>query len=242
MQERQAVLICRTSFLFMEISNIRSLLDKINHFDQVTHGSGPIEEVESHLLNYLKQNQNDLEMWYNLVLLNLIFLHDETSALKYLAEMRAKFSDPKITILICFIQNEFLGGIEERDFKILETENAIDKKIEACRAFYLAMYYKNCGKGVDYSSRLIESTVLYKNFVHAYIELGYFFQEEKHDKKTAQSYFFRALDSIEKILAESEIKTYNYFDLDNYFDEMIFGVWCTTPKYEYIKSLVVESA
>jgi hypothetical protein len=39
------------------------------------------------------------------------------------------------------------------------------------------------------------------------------------------------------VSTEADIKSRNYFDLNTYFDEMIFGVRCIIPKYEYIKSL-----
>lgn len=223
----------------MEIKQVRSLLNEIDQLDQGNERFALIEKAEKVLPEYLMVPSSDIEIWYSLVLLKLIFLHDEFEAIQTLQEIWEKFHDERAVILIAFIKEEFLGGVEENDFSLLTIINPYDTRMQACKEKFISNYYKKIRPEQEYLNQLSKSVLLYEKYVHAHLDIGSFYKEERQDKQAARHYFSKALNCIEKVFDDSDLKHINSFDLDAYFNEMVYGIHCTKPKYEYIKALAV---
>lgn len=219
-----------------QASEINAILTEINYLDAGKLGKKQLDEVESLVLEYLKDNSTDIEMWYKLVLLNLNFFHDEESAIKHLRTIHELFKDDKSIILICFIHDEFWGGIEQEDDIALQEQIPADNRLQACREFYLAKFRKDKAIDEDFVKGLLRAVDHYNNYVHVYLELGHHFKDERADLKKAQTFFAKAIASVERELTVEGGKN-DYLDINFYFKEMVFGLYCTTPKLEYIKSL-----
>lgn len=221
----------------MEINQIKSLLAKVNHCNEDPERTILIRKAEKILIEYLTEVPSDLEMWYKLVLLNLVFFHDEFEGIKHLQTIWEKFQDARAPILIAFVKDEYLGGVEESDFETLSLITTSDLRLKACTEKLISDYCINNKSESDYLKHLAKSIFLCDKYVHAYLNLGYFYKEQKDDEITAMHYFSKALSSVEKVFNEDDTRNRDYFDLTGYFNEMVYSIHCTIPKYEYIKAL-----
>lgn len=218
-----------------KIMDIKEALKDIN--SSPTPDRKRLEQVETGIKKYLSENEWDVDMWYNLVLLNLLYFHDELGAVDLLTSILHRFNDPRSLIMICHIKEAYMGGIDEHLSELLQKMDTTDKLLTACKGFYLFAFFKNQGDP-NCLGYLTNSISLYEDFVHAYIELGYYYKDDLNDAKKAAYYFYKAFSAVKVVLDHNDIQQSNFFDLKNYFDEMIVGIACTQPKYEYIKSLV----
>lgn len=217
------------------------LLLEINKIISIpSSNSSNIELGKSWLLDYLKENDEDWEMWFKLSIMQLIPpLMDTDSAIRHLKYIWNNSKNVKSIIYIAIIQDMHFGFVEESTFNLLiEANNQKKEKLLLAMIKYcLGLFFKNS----DFASAEFyfkQSIDLCPMFVNAHSGLGYIYK--KRNMTLSKEFYFKAVQNIKRINSVNEILQNNnddWLSLIDFEEEIILGNCVTEPKYEYIISL-----
>lgn len=203
-----------------------------------TGDSTPIENAEKILLDYLKDNEEDTEMWYHLAILELLVpLVDYESAINYLDKVWHNTKDIKAIIYTAVIQ-DIHCVISDDIFDILQNHKTNDNLISSMCFYCMGLYYK-CNE--DYNNAklcFLKAVQLCSYFVHSYYNLGYLYKNENL-ALSKYYYCYAVTNIIISNYGENEGENDNWLSIDDFEKETILGVYATTPKYQF---LVEESS
>lgn len=201
-----------------------------------------VEAAETILLQELKKDPQNINLWIKLSLTELQFpFEDYVTALKYLNYVY-KLSPDNINALIleAGIKWHNLGFIDEELFARLNKVLIKDNQKMAIIYYLRSLYYidfsnhSKSDKGDNEKLNLEKSIMLCSKFVYPYKRLGQIFLSELKTKESKEM-FKTALSNIEKVYEEDSF--YDFTDLDVYIAEFITGTKISYINYKSIKEL-----
>jgi hypothetical protein len=215
----------------MESKEIRETIRRINTVGNSGPGKNQLQERLFYLLTKnLKNYPEHIDTYYQLFLLYVNVLRDYEEAMKTAMKCYKCHNDQISIILWSSIEEVYRGGIDK---KLVEMIRSVpnDSPYLDIFLFYESMYLKS--NGLPYEEKLKEVIVLNNSFVQAYIELSKIF---KSDSNQAHQYIRVAISKMTLYTGDS----YDFFDLDLYFREVIYLNSVSKYQLEYFESLVKE--
>ncbi len=174
-------------------------------------------ELERILLARLSQQPEDTDVFYKLILLNIEILEDQENAFRLLDEYYDRTLDGRSLLLLAHLQDDYRGGVEDRDVARLQQHPFTDATDVALSLMFQALYYKweykpyiNNGIKEKVVSLLEQSLATDPALTIARMNLADFLREISIWKKAAASVGRITED-------EPEAYTYNRFNIAEYF-------------------------
>lgn len=193
-----------------------------------------LEKAENLILDYLKEKENDTQMWYYLAILDLMPpLVDFDNSINYLKNVWNISKEIKAIIYIAVIQ-DIHCMISDEIFNIIKEYKTNDKKLLSMCHYCMGLYFKDKENFIEESIQSFMKTIeLYPCFVHSYYELGKIYKKENSQK--SKLFYENSYKNVKSIF--NETTDYNWLSIDNFENEIIFGTHLTQEKYDYLKQL-----
>jgi len=190
--------------------NKKELLQKINYIlsNANTSTDSSIIKCEQYIIEYLDTNPTDKEVWYNLVVLELIPpLADDTKAIELLNKIWRNFRDIKALIYVVVIQ-DIHSYISFKYINVLlnNLEIISDNKTKAMINYAIALYYIQNSDEQKAKKYLTNALHLQETFPNAYKLL--------FESQTADT----PINSLDYTTDD-----YDWLSLENFENEEIFG-------------------
>lgn len=178
-------------------------------------------ELEGLLITYLDDHEEELEACYQLVLLYLHTFNDAEGAVAILQDVYERLGDQRSLLLTAYLQQEYLGGVEETVFRALEGHLFEGDAPAALSLLFQALYflpqyrpYQHNGIKEKVTSLLEQSLTMDPRLTISYMHLGELLREPVYYKK--------AVTAV-KSVKENVPGEYGYdpFSMDEYFEYMV---------------------
>ncbi len=226
----------------MTNTNKEILLIEVNNLLSATCSTSKnIEQAELLFLEYLRDNKNDIEIWFKLAILELRPpLMDVDRSIFYLREIWNYSNNIKAVVYIAIVQDIYLGGIEKDILNILEINIKNiknDKLLLAMINYAVGLYYKNNNSSniINAIPYFLQAIDIIPYFVHSYYNLGQIYRAKNNN--LSKNYYLKAVQNVRNILKDIDKKSYDKLSISFFEEETILGSFTTQPKYDYLVSL-----
>jgi len=197
-----------------------------------------INSLDEKFKTYLDENLLEADMYLIHAIFNMIDFHDEYGSMEICKKCWENCRDERALVFICYILDDYQGGIHEALFNELIKLESSAFKIKSCIEMYIGIYYlKNDTQA--FIQNLNKSIVSYENNVHAYFILGRYYSEIKN-LSVANAFFKQGVSHVVTVSKIDDFpkKGYDFYSIDNYFDEMILWSDCTYIKYNHLTNQI----
>lgn len=196
-------------------------------------------EVEGIIKEQLKQNPQDIQLWFKLSLTELQYpFEDYESALKCINEIyKLSTNNLDALILETGIKWHNFGYIEDELFERLNKVKSNNSNKQAI-IYYLISLYFQFKKDIKNQKKYLEKSIMQcSEFVYPYKTFGklLLFESKLNESKKM---FQNALSNIKKIYYVDDF--YEFTDLEVYIKEFITGTEISEENYKYIKELTLR--
>lgn len=214
---------------------------------QSTTGDNPsekvLEQMESLLMNYLKDNPQDTDMWLKLAMLEFTPPWEDYDRIEKYINSILKYDENNVQALLVLANTQcaLRGDVSDDLFVRLQrccdivTDRELLSMLYSAIAWYYSWYSLRDEK--KYELSLLRSIDYCSAHVTNYKYLGILYLEtdrEAEGKKMIQY----ALANVRKIYEINKDFVYDITDLNRFFNEFFIGTHITQPNLESLRKLL----
>lgn len=145
--------------------------------------------------------------------------------------------NPIALILMTYVYRHYLGGIDTKLLAKILSLQILDPEITSMLKYVASWSFEN--DSAMQEKLLKESISLYRKHVWNYKSLARLYLKQNR-RDEAYELIGRALNNVKKIYSNSEIKTYDVTDINEYINERIKGIHQNRENYELIEEMIEE--
>lgn len=219
--------------------NKKEILQKINELSKLHYqnsGDKYLLELESLLLEYLKQYPRDTDFWIKLAMVEYKCpLEDYDRIFQYIHQIF--LYDPynvNAVLVLAYAQSIYRGEIFDDLYNKLELLKTNNFEINSMISLAKAWYYHDQKNDEKYAQLLLESINYCNKHVKNYIELGrlYIKQGKISEGKALIQHGIKNI----KTIYSSDNKTYDVTDLNQFYEEYFKGTSITDSNLKFIQT------
>lgn len=197
-----------------------------------------LEKAEEMLINYLKENPQDVDGWSRLVILETLApLEDYERATEYLhSALRIDKDNSVFIVLLLFFTEWYLGGMDESLIKTAEKlKKTASRGISSISTYVLAWHFKSEDIR-KFELLLNESIQEFPEYVTNYTDLGKHYLANGNNV-LGEKMIREGLANVILIYKNSD-NDYDPTDVTRFINERITGIFMTEDNYRSRKVLI----
>jgi len=223
----------------MHKNNKNILLEEIHQVSKL-YLEGPSEnlllQIESILLDYLKQNYQDTDIWLRFIVLEFTPPWGDYDKIEGYVNNILQYDTYNVNalLLLAYAQVVYLGGITQELVNLLMHTHSSDKEILAMIDLAKAWYYEKIDEK-KYEKFLLDSVNHSQNHVYNLFSLGELYAK-KGQKAEGIMLMDKAINNINK-QHQDNLEFYDITSISDFLSEHFKGNTMTVQNMNYLLSI-----